>query len=121
MDGVAAAAAVQAFHWSVWVCLGATAIAVSVIITAAELLAGGERANRKGLRGWSWYCMTKMVQVRSKTWCASSVHQLQDWRGAVRGDADKESVVTCAPLACTDGLHIIEVCLEEGLELVLHD
>lgn len=45
-------------------CLGATAIAVSVIITAAELLAGGERANRKGLRGWSWYCMTKMVQVR---------------------------------------------------------
>jgi hypothetical protein len=47
----------------VWVCLGATAIAVSVIITAAELLAGGERANRKGLRGWSWYCMTKMVQV----------------------------------------------------------
>lgn len=43
--------------------LGATAIAVSVIITAAELLAGGERANRKGLRGWSWYCMSKMVQV----------------------------------------------------------
>jgi hypothetical protein len=65
-DVAAAAAAVQAFHWSVWVCLGATAIAVSVIITVAELLAGGERANRKGLRGWSWYCMTQMVQVRSK-------------------------------------------------------
>jgi hypothetical protein len=26
--------------------------------------AGGERANCKGLRGWSWYCMTTMVHVR---------------------------------------------------------
>lgn len=66
----------QAFHWSVWVSLGATAIAVSVIITVAELLAGGERSNRKGLRGWSWYCMTKMVQVRlvrSDDWGRSRV------------------------------------------------
>jgi hypothetical protein len=54
----------QAFHWSVWVTLGATAVAVGVVITAAEMLAGGDRGSRKGLRGWSWHCMSKMVQVR---------------------------------------------------------
>jgi hypothetical protein len=53
-----------------------------VIITLAELLAGGERANRKGLRGWSWYCMTKMVQVRQGT-----IHPNRIDRSAI--DSDK--------------------------------
>jgi hypothetical protein len=51
----------EAFHWSVWVVLGATAITVALFITLVETFTFGNHANRKGLRGWSWYSMGKMV------------------------------------------------------------
>ncbi|WIA23669.1 hypothetical protein OEZ85_000370 [Tetradesmus obliquus] len=65
----------EAFHWSVWVVLGATSIIVSFLVTAAETFTYGNHANRKGLRGWSWYSMGKMVQVPThvgdpKTWAS---------------------------------------------------
>eukprot|EP00882_Tetradesmus_deserticola_P028965 GHRQ01032318.1.p1 GENE.GHRQ01032318.1~~GHRQ01032318.1.p1 ORF type:complete len:185 (+),score=22.72 GHRQ01032318.1:151-705(+) len=65
----------EAFHWSVWVVLGVTAIVVSFVVTAVETLTFGNRANRKGLRGWSWYSMCKMVQVPTyvgdpRTWAS---------------------------------------------------
>jgi hypothetical protein len=53
----------EAFHWSVWITLGGTALAVAMFITAAELLTFGNKANAKGLRGWGWYSVAKMVQV----------------------------------------------------------
>lgn len=52
-----------AFHWGVWGCLAATAIIISFIVTGMELMTYGNRANRKGLRGWAWYCMAQMVNV----------------------------------------------------------
>ncbi|KAF8061164.1 hypothetical protein HT031_004626 [Scenedesmus sp. PABB004] len=65
----------EAFHWSVWVVLGATAVVVSLFISAAELLTHGTAANGRGLRGWSWYAMGKMVQVNThvgdpQTWAS---------------------------------------------------
>jgi hypothetical protein len=65
----------EAFHLSVWVVLGATAITVSFLVTVAEAFTYGNHANRKGLRGWSWYSMGKMVQVPThvgdpKTWAS---------------------------------------------------
>jgi hypothetical protein len=53
----------QAFDWSVWLMLGATAIGVSILITAFECMTHGNKANKKGLRGWSWYTTAKMVQT----------------------------------------------------------
>ncbi|WIA44160.1 hypothetical protein OEZ86_010495 [Tetradesmus obliquus] len=68
----------EAFHWSVWVALGATAITVALFITLVESITYGNRANRKGLRGWSWYSMGKMVQVPThvgdpKTWASKTL------------------------------------------------
>lgn len=65
----------EAFHWSVWVVLGATAIIISFMITAIEAFTRGNQANKKGLRGWSWYAMGKMVQMPThvgdpKTWAS---------------------------------------------------
>jgi hypothetical protein len=40
----------DAFHWSVWVVLGGTAACVGLLITIAELIKFGDKANRKGLR-----------------------------------------------------------------------
>lgn len=65
----------QAFHWSVWVVIGATSVVVGFLVTAVELLTPGNLANRKGLRGWSWYCMSKMVQLQAhvgdpRTWAS---------------------------------------------------
>jgi hypothetical protein len=62
----------EAFHWSVWITLGGTALAVAVLITAAELLTFGNKANRKGLKGWGWYSVAKMVQVGSLSYMESS-------------------------------------------------
>ncbi|KAF6257197.1 hypothetical protein COO60DRAFT_30052 [Scenedesmus sp. NREL 46B-D3] len=68
----------EAFHWGVWVVLGATAITVALLITLAETFTFGNHANRKGLRGWSWYSMGKMVQVPThvgdpKTWASKAL------------------------------------------------
>jgi hypothetical protein len=53
----------QAFHWSVWLLLGATAVGVSILITAFECITHGNKVNKRGLRGWSWYTTAKMVQT----------------------------------------------------------
>ncbi|WIA18264.1 hypothetical protein OEZ85_009732 [Tetradesmus obliquus] len=52
----------QAFHWSVWLLLGVTAIGVSLLITAVECMTHGNKVNKRGLRGWSWYTTAKLVQ-----------------------------------------------------------
>lgn len=56
----------EAFHWSVWLAMGATAAIVSVVVAGAERLTYGNRANRTGLRGWSWYIIGGLVQVMQR-------------------------------------------------------
>eukprot|EP00878_Enallax_costatus_P007397 GHUV01007746.1.p1 GENE.GHUV01007746.1~~GHUV01007746.1.p1 ORF type:complete len:512 (+),score=103.94 GHUV01007746.1:351-1886(+) len=65
----------EAFHWTVWVVIGATSLVVGMLITVVEMLTPGDKANRKGLRGWSWYAMGKMVSMQThvgdpKTWAS---------------------------------------------------
>lgn len=65
----------ETFHWSVWVVLGATALISSMLITLVETFTPGNKANRKGLRGWTWYVMGKMVLTQThvgdpKTWAS---------------------------------------------------
>eukprot|EP00878_Enallax_costatus_P029914 GHUV01032484.1.p1 GENE.GHUV01032484.1~~GHUV01032484.1.p1 ORF type:complete len:140 (+),score=13.83 GHUV01032484.1:1-420(+) len=47
----------------------------SMLITGIEMFTPGNKANRKGLRGWSWYAMGKMVSMQThvgdpKTWAS---------------------------------------------------
>ena len=65
----------EAFHWSVWVVIGATSLVVGILITVVEMMTPGNKANRKGLRGWRWYAMGKMVSMQThvgdpKTWAS---------------------------------------------------
>eukprot|EP00879_Flechtneria_rotunda_P031295 GHRR01034172.1.p1 GENE.GHRR01034172.1~~GHRR01034172.1.p1 ORF type:complete len:140 (+),score=22.62 GHRR01034172.1:144-563(+) len=57
----------EAFHWSVWLMFALTSVAVSLLVTAIKFATVRNKANVKGVRGWSWYCVGKMVQVVTHT------------------------------------------------------
>eukprot|EP00775_Hariotina_reticulata_P007278 gene7278-7491_t len=49
----------EVYHWSIWMAIVLNTFLMAIIVTIAEVLMYGSKANRKGLRGWFWYFVAK--------------------------------------------------------------
>eukprot|EP00879_Flechtneria_rotunda_P033334 GHRR01036906.1.p1 GENE.GHRR01036906.1~~GHRR01036906.1.p1 ORF type:complete len:278 (+),score=68.62 GHRR01036906.1:617-1450(+) len=60
----------EGFHWSVWISLGATGLAVGFAVAfiewaTPEEVAGPRRDHGKGWQAWTWYSLAKLMHVVS--------------------------------------------------------
>lgn len=61
------------FHYIVWIMFIVTILVTALLVTLAEIVSFGSKANRQGLQGWLWYSLGKQLHFVSmvgapKTW-----------------------------------------------------
>ncbi|KAF6257204.1 ligand-gated ion channel-domain-containing protein [Scenedesmus sp. NREL 46B-D3] len=60
------ATAVAVFHWTVWLALGGTAVAVGFLVALIEWATPSRQGEvKKGWQAWSWYSLSRLVHVLS--------------------------------------------------------
>lgn len=55
----------NAFHWSLWLTMGGTAVAVALLCQAIEWLTHREANRNKGLSGWLYICFSSVMEYSS--------------------------------------------------------